>query len=86
MAHKKAGGSGHNGRDSNPKYRGVKVADGQEVLPGGVIIRQCGTHFHPGEGTDIGRDYTIFAITQGVVKFQRVGKTGKRVVVLPKAN
>ena len=48
MAHKKAGGSGHNGRDSNPKYRGVKVADGQEAFPDGEIIRQCGTHFHPG--------------------------------------
>ena len=78
MASKK---SGVNGRDSNPKHRGVKVADGQAVSAGGVILRQCGTHFYPGLGTALGRDYTIFAQVAGVVRFQRIGKTGKRVIV-----
>jgi len=78
MASKK---SGVNGRDSNPKYRGIKVADGQIVKDGGVIVRQCGTHFYPGSGTALGRDYTIFAQVAGVVRFQRMGKTGKRVIV-----
>lgn len=63
----------------------MKISDGQDVEAGGVIIRQCGTHFHPGLGTGLSRDYTIYAIKQGVVKFQRIGKTGKRVMVTPKA-
>lgn len=85
MAHKKSGGKGTNGRDSNPKYRGVKANHGQFVLAGSVIVRQCGTHFHPGDGTELGRDYTIYAINEGVVQFQRVGKTGKRVAIVPQA-
>jgi large subunit ribosomal protein L27 len=83
MAHKKSSGSAKNGRDSNPKYLGVKIADGQFVLAGGIIVRQRGTRIYPGMGTGLGRDHTIFATTAGVVHFNRMGKTGKRCVVEP---
>jgi len=86
MAHKKAGGSSRNGRDSAGQRRGVKRFGGQEVLAGNILVRQLGTKFHPGDGVGMGRDYTLFALVDGVVKFekytrQRVVKT--RVHVIP---
>jgi large subunit ribosomal protein L27 len=77
MAHKKGLGSSRNGRDSKPKYLGVKVFAGQEVTGGEIIVRQRGTRFHPGPGTGIGRDHTIFAKDAGSVQF-RTGRQGKR--------
>ncbi|MHC4388661.1 MAG: 50S ribosomal protein L27 [Planctomycetota bacterium] len=70
MAHKKGQGSSRNGRDSNAKYRGVKLFAGQQVRPGSIIIRQCGTKFFPGSNVGMGRDYTLFARTGGTVRFQ----------------
>jgi large subunit ribosomal protein L27 len=70
MAHKKGGGSSKNGRDSNPQYLGVKAYGGQFVTAGSIIVRQRGTRFVPGFGTDIGKDDTIFAIKDGTVEFQ----------------
>jgi large subunit ribosomal protein L27 len=69
MAHKKAGGSTRNGRDSNPKYLGVKIFGGQAVDAGNIIVRQRGTQFHPGNGVGLGRDHTLFAKAKGAVKF-----------------
>jgi len=77
MAHKKAGSSTKNGRDSNSKRLGVKRYDGQVVLPGTIIIRQRGTRFHPGNNVGLGRDYTIFALINGKVKFEPYAK-GRR--------
>ena len=71
MAHKKAGGSTRNGRDSNSKRLGVKVYGGQEINAGGIIIRQRGTKFHPGLNVGIGKDHTLFALTDGKVKFTK---------------
>lgn len=71
MAHKKAGGSSRNGRDSAGKRLGVKIFGGQEVTPGKIIIRQRGTKWHPGKNVGVGRDYTIFALIAGVVEFKR---------------
>jgi large subunit ribosomal protein L27 len=70
MAHKKGQGSTKNGRDSNPKYRGVKTFAGQAVRTGSIIIRQCGTKFFPGSNVGIGRDWTLFATADGTVRFQ----------------
>jgi len=70
MAHKKGQGSTKNGRDSNPKYRGVKTFGGQTVRTGSIIVRQCGTKFFPGSNVGIGKDYTLFATTDGTVRFQ----------------
>jgi large subunit ribosomal protein L27 len=72
MAHKKGGGSTSNGRDSNSKRLGVKKFGGEVVIPGNIIVRQRGTKFRPGEGVGIGKDHTIFAITQGYVQFRRI--------------
>lgn len=77
MAHKKGQGSTKNGRDSNPKYRGVKMFAGQQVTTGSIIIRQCGTKFFPGSNVGIGKDFTLFATTDGMVRFQ-----GRRVHVV----
>jgi large subunit ribosomal protein L27 len=74
MAHKKGLGSSKNGRDSNPKYLGVKMFDGQVAEAGNIILRQRGTRFRPGAGTQIGRDDTIFAIRPGIVAFHRSGE------------
>ncbi len=82
MAHKKAGGSTTNGRDSNPKMRGVKKYGGEAVMPGNIIIRQCGTNFHPGKGTKMGRDFTIFAVSEGTVQFSFYNKKRQLVSVL----
>jgi large subunit ribosomal protein L27 len=74
MAHKKGLGSSKNGRDSNPQYLGVKMFDGQIVRPGNIIVRQRGTRFRPGPGTELGKDDTIFAVRPGVVSFRRSGE------------
>ena len=73
MAHKKAGGSSKNGRDSESKRLGVKIFGGQSVLAGNIIVRQRGTRFHPGTNVGIGRDHTLFAKKDGNVKFQKKG-------------
>ncbi|HHI80011.1 MAG TPA: 50S ribosomal protein L27 [Planctomycetes bacterium] len=70
MAHKKGQGTSKNGRDSNAQYRGVKVYSGQRVTAGSIIVRQLGTKFHPGRNVKLGKDYTLFALTDGVVRFQ----------------
>lgn len=70
MAHKKAGGSSRNGRDSNPKYLGVKLFGGQTVVPGNIIVRQRGTKFHAGAGVGMGRDHTLYALVGGNVAFK----------------
>ena len=70
MAHKKGQGSSRNGRDSNPQYRGVKRYGGQSVTAGTILVRQCGTKFHPGHNVGQGSDYTLFALSDGVVRFQ----------------
>ena len=81
MAHKKGQGSSRNGRDSNAQRRGVKVFGGQTISAGGIIIRQLGTKVHPGNNVGLGRDYTIFAKIDGVVKFERLDKKRKQVSV-----
>ncbi len=86
MAHKKAGGSTRNGRDSNPKYLGVKRHGGQQVEAGNIIIRQRGTNCHPGSGVGMGKDHTLFALIAGKVVFARKGpKQRKYVYVQPVA-
>jgi large subunit ribosomal protein L27 len=81
MAHKKGQGSTRNGRDSNPKFRGVKRFDGQVVTAGSILVRQCGTRIHPGENVGLGRDYTLFALKDGTVKFENFGAGRKRVAI-----
>jgi len=71
MAHKKSGGSSRNGRDSPGQRLGVKKFGGENVIPGNIIIRQCGTKWHPGENVGLGRDFTIFALTEGKVSFRK---------------
>jgi large subunit ribosomal protein L27 len=83
MAHKKGQGSTRNGRDSQPQYRGVKAFGGQTVSAGSILVRQVGQSFHPGENVGVGKDYTLWAKVDGVVKFERRGRTGKRVSVYP---
>ena len=81
FAHKKGVGSTKNGRDSESKRLGVKRADGQFVLAGNILVRQRGTHIHPGENVGIGSDDTLFAKESGTVRFERMGKDRKRVSV-----
>ena len=83
MAHKKAGGSSRNGRDSQGQRRGVKVFGGEIVSAGNIIVRQVGTRIHPGKNVGMGRDFTLFAKIDGVVHFDRLDKERKRVSVLP---
>ena len=85
FAHKKGTGSSHNGRDSNPKMLGVKRADGQFVLAGNILVRQRGSKFKAGQGVGMGKDDTLFALVDGTVRFERVGKDGKQVCVYPVA-
>lgn len=80
MAHKKSGGSSRNGRDSNPKYLGVKKYGGEHVVPGNIIVRQRGTQFHPGDNVGIGKDHTLFAKADGTVKFEVKGAARRRMV------
>ena len=85
FAHKKGVGSTKNGRDSEAKRLGVKRADRQEVLAGNILVRQRGTKFHAGNNVGIGKDDTLFALVDGVVKFERLGKDRKQVSVYAKA-
>jgi large subunit ribosomal protein L27 len=81
MAHKKAGGSSKNGRDSNGQRRGVKCYGGQTVRAGNILVRQLGTKIHPGENVGMGKDYTLFAKTDGIVSYERLGRSRKKVSV-----
>ena len=81
FAHKKGTGSSHNGRDSEAKRLGAKRSDGQSVLAGNILVRQRGTHIHPGTGVGIGSDDTLFAMVDGTVKFERWGRDRKKVSV-----
>ncbi|MDR3553529.1 MAG: 50S ribosomal protein L27 [Syntrophobacteraceae bacterium] len=83
MAHKKAGGSSRNGRDSAGQRRGIKKFGGEFVTAGNIIVRQLGTKFHPGNNVGMGRDYTIFALTDGRVAFERKDKTRQKISVYP---
>ena len=83
MAHKKGVGSSRNGRDSNPQFLGVKRYGGEQVLAGNIIIRQRGTKFHPGKNVGLGTDHTIFALVDGVVKFEHKDKKRMKVSVYP---
>ena len=80
MAHKKAGGSTRNGRDSNPKYLGVKRYGGESVLAGNIIVRQRGTRFHAGDNVGVGKDHTLFALADGTVKFETRGMPKRKYV------
>jgi large subunit ribosomal protein L27 len=83
MAHKKGGGSSRNGRDSNSQMRGVKVYAGQEVSAGSVLVRQVGSTIHPGKNVSLGRDYTLFSLVDGIVKYEWKTNTKKKVSVYP---
>ncbi len=83
MAHKKGQGSSRNGRDSNAQRRGVKVFGGQNVPAGSILVRQVGTVIHPGSNVGLGRDYTLFALVDGVVTYERYGRDKKKVSVYP---
>ena len=86
MAHKKGQGSSRNGRDSNPKMRGVKRFDGEVVTAGNILVRQVGTVYHPGRNVGLGLDYTLFALIDGTVKFETWRGNRSRVSVLPVQN
>jgi large subunit ribosomal protein L27 len=81
MAHKKAGGSSKNGRDSNGQRRGVKRYGGETVTAGSILVRQLGTRIHPGDNVGMGKDYTLFAKIDGVVLYEKVGRARKKVSV-----
>jgi large subunit ribosomal protein L27 len=81
MAHKKAAGSTRNGRDSNAQRRGVKRFGGQTVKAGNILVRQVGTRIHPGNNVGMGRDYTLFAKIDGVVAYERLGRSRKKVSI-----
>lgn len=83
MAHKKAGGSSRNGRDSNPKMLGVKRYGGQSVGPGDILVRQRGTQYHAGKNVKLGKDYTIYSMIVGKVKFERLDKKRQKISVYP---
>ena len=83
MAHKKGVGSSRNGRDSNPKFQGVKKFGGEKVAAGNIIIRQDGTKVHPGSNVGMGTDYTLYALIDGVVKFEHKNKNRYKVSVYP---
>ena len=83
MAHKKSGGSTRNGRDSQGQRRGVKIFGGQQVRGGNIIVCQLGTRIHPGKNVGMGRDFTLFAKIDGLVRYERLDKKRKKVSVLP---
>jgi large subunit ribosomal protein L27 len=85
MAHKKGGGSTRNGRGSNAQYRGVKVYGGEAVRAGGILVRQVGQTLNPGRNVGLGKDFTLFALIDGVVAYEHESKTKKRVSVYPVA-
>ena len=84
MAHKKAGGSSKNGRDSNAQRRGVKRFGGQSVKAGNILVRQLGTKIHPGNNVGMGKDYTLFSTIDGIVAYERLGRSRKKVSVYAK--
>ncbi|MCB1582275.1 MAG: 50S ribosomal protein L27 [Marinicella sp.] len=86
MAHKKAAGSTNNGRDSNPKYLGVKMYGGQAAVAGNILVRQRGTKFHAGDNVGMGKDHTLFALKDGVVKFVKKGKNYRQYVTIETQN
>ncbi len=81
MAHKKGQGSSRNGRDSNSQRRGIKVFGGEKIHAGSIIVRQVGTKIHPGNNVGMGKDFTLFSLINGVVKYERLDKTRKKVSV-----
>jgi large subunit ribosomal protein L27 len=85
MAHKKGQGSSRNGRDSAGQRRGVKVYSGQLARIGNILVRQLGTRIHPGRNVGMGRDYTLFALADGIVRYERFGKRRRRVCIEPPA-
>ena len=85
MAHKKGQGSSRNGRDSSGQRRGVKVFGGEVAKAGNILVRQVGTKIHPGKNVGLGRDFTLFATVDGIVKYERLGKDRRRVSVYPPA-
>jgi large subunit ribosomal protein L27 len=85
MAHKKGQGSSRNGRDSRAQFRGVKVFGGETVTAGSILVRQVGSSFHAGQNVGVGKDYTLWARIDGVVKYERVGKSGRRISVYASA-
>ncbi len=86
MAHKKAGGSSRNGRDSAGQRLGVKKFGGEHVIAGNILVRQRGTKFHPGLNVGVGRDWTLFALINGQVKFERYSKTRQKISIYPIAS
>ncbi len=85
MAHKKGQGSSRNGRDSSAQFRGVKVYGGEEVRAGNILVRQVGSLFHAGRNVGTGKDFTLFALVDGVVKFERKGRDRQKITVVPLA-
>jgi large subunit ribosomal protein L27 len=83
MAHKKGGGSSRNGRDSQSQRLGIKIYAGQHVLSGNILVRQHGTHIKPGKNVDVGKDFTLFATTEGTVVYETIRDDRKRVYVVP---
>jgi large subunit ribosomal protein L27 len=86
MAHKKGQGSSRNGRDSQGQRRGVKIFAGEQVRAGNILVRQVGTRVHPGRNVGMGRDFTLFALIDGIVKYERMGKDRRRVSIQPPAS
>lgn len=86
MAHKKGSGSTKNGRDSNAKRLGIKKYGGEKVIPGNIIVRQVGSRFKPGCNVGIGKDYTLFAVETGIVKFEKIKRKNRKVSVYPMFN
>jgi large subunit ribosomal protein L27 len=85
MAHKKGQGSSRNGRDSSAQFRGVKVFGGEEVRAGNILVRQVGSLFHAGRYVGTGKDYTLFALVDGTVKYERKGRDRQKVTIIPAA-
>jgi large subunit ribosomal protein L27 len=83
MAHKKGAGSTRNGRDSNSQRRGIKVYAGEEVVAGNILVRQVGSSFHPGKNVGMGRDYTLFSLVNGVVKYEWKSNKKQQISVYP---
>ena len=83
MAHKKGQGSSRNGRDSAGQHRGIKVYGGEFVVPGNILVRQLGTVVHPGRNVGMGKDFTLFSLVEGTVKYERLGRDRKKVSVVP---
>ena len=83
MAHKKGQGSSRNGRDSNGQRRGVKIYAGERVVAGNILVRQVGTRVHPGVNVGVGRDWTLYALVDGTVRYERYGKDRRRVRIIP---